>query len=48
MGAFARDLILEYYHKIEPTRKTTDLDLGIKVAVWEDFDKLIGYATFFL
>jgi predicted nucleotidyltransferase len=42
IGAFARDLILEYYHKIKPTRKTIDLDLGIKVAVWEDFDKLIN------
>ncbi|MBU4120728.1 MAG: nucleotidyl transferase AbiEii/AbiGii toxin family protein [Proteobacteria bacterium] len=40
MGATARDLILKHGYGIEPSRLTRDIDLGIKVAGWEQFDRL--------
>src|SRR4030067_495231 len=40
IGAFARDLILKHGYGIEPRRKTGDIDLGVEVANWEQFDKL--------
>jgi len=42
IGAFARDLLLEHYYNIKPARKTSDLDLGVKVAGWDDYERLIG------
>jgi len=42
IGAFARDLILEHHHGITPTRKTSDIDLGIKVTAWKDFEALVS------
>jgi predicted nucleotidyltransferase len=40
VGAFARDLILKHRYGIEPRRMTTDIDLGVEVASWEQFKKL--------
>ena len=40
VGAFARDLILKHYYGIEPRRKTADIDLGVEVVNWEQFEKL--------
>ena len=40
VGAFARDLILKHGYGIEPRRKTGDIDLGVEVANWEQFEKL--------
>ena len=40
VGAFSRDLVLKHGYGIEPRRKTGDIDLGVKVANWEQFEKL--------
>ena len=40
VGAFSRDLILKHGYGIEPRRKTGDIDLGVEVANWEQFEKL--------
>jgi predicted nucleotidyltransferase len=40
VGASARDFILKHCYGIEPPRMTTDIDLGVKVADWEQFNKL--------
>ena len=40
IGASARDLILKHCYGIEPLRKTGDIDLGVEVANWEQFNKL--------
>jgi predicted nucleotidyltransferase len=40
VGAFSRDLILKHGYGIEPRRKTADIDLGVEVADWEQFEKL--------
>jgi len=40
VGAFSRDLILKHGYDIEPRRKTGDIDLGVEVADWEQFEKL--------
>ena len=52
IGAFARDLILKHGYGIEPRRKTGDIDLGVEVANWEQFEKLkeslIATGQFFL
>jgi len=40
IGAFSRDLILKHGYGIEPRRKTGDIDLGVEVANWKQFDKL--------
>lgn len=42
IGAFARDIIMEYIHKIKAPRMTMDIDLGIRVSNWNQFDKLIN------
>jgi predicted nucleotidyltransferase len=42
VGAMARDLILEHCHAIKPRRMTTDLDIGIEVAGWDEFSRLKG------
>lgn len=41
IGALARDLLLEHCHNIKSLRKTTDVDIGVKVANWSDFNQLI-------
>lgn len=40
VGATARDFILEHYHNLKSPRKTTDIDLGTKVADWDQFEQL--------
>jgi len=40
VGAFSKDLILKHGYGIEPRRKTGDIDLGVEVANWEQFEKL--------
>jgi predicted nucleotidyltransferase len=42
IGAFARDIIMEYFYEIKAPRMTMDIDLGIKVSSWNKFDKLIN------
>ncbi len=42
IGACARDLIFEYLYGIKSLRKTNDIDLGIKVATWGKFIKLMS------
>ncbi len=40
VGAIARDLLLHYGHGVPITRATTDIDLGLAVAGWEEFQQL--------
>jgi predicted nucleotidyltransferase len=40
VGASARDFILEYCYGIKSPRMTTDIDLGVEVASWEQFKQL--------
>jgi predicted nucleotidyltransferase len=40
VGASARDFILKHHYGIEPRRKTGDVDLGVEVASWEQFERL--------
>jgi len=40
VGAFARDIILKHCYGINPRRMTGDIDLGIKVNDWAQFNKL--------
>lgn len=40
LGATARDMILSYGHGIEIKRATVDVDLGVKVADWDEFHAL--------
>lgn len=40
VGAFARDLILKMAHGIEVKRATEDIDCGIQVASWKQFEQL--------
>ena len=42
IGAFARDIIMEYFYKIKAPRMTMDIDLGIRVSSWDQFDQLIN------
>lgn len=50
VGAFARDLVLQYGYDIPVFRATTDFDFGIKIRDWDTFDilvkKLIGNKKF--
>ncbi|MFQ5867393.1 MAG: hypothetical protein ACE5IT_05300 [bacterium] len=41
IGALARDVILEHCHNIKAPGMTNDIDLGIKVEGWEQFNNLI-------
>ncbi|MBM3700663.1 MAG: hypothetical protein FJW68_07135 [Actinobacteria bacterium] len=41
IGAFARDIIMEYFHRIKAPRMTMDIDLGIRISNWNQFDSLI-------
>lgn len=40
VGAFARDLIFEHIHRIPAPRLTEDIDIGVEVASWEEFQRL--------
>ncbi len=40
VGASARDFILRHQYGIEPRRKTGDIDLGVEIASWEQFETL--------
>jgi predicted nucleotidyltransferase len=42
VGAFARDVIFEHIHRIPSPRVTEDIDLGVEVANWEEFQRLTG------
>jgi predicted nucleotidyltransferase len=42
VGATARDVVFNLLHDIAPRRLTLDLDLGIQIAAWESYDKLLG------
>ncbi len=40
VGATARDMILIHGYGIEPKRGTEDIDFGIQVSDWDQFEKL--------
>ena len=40
VGAFARDLLLELSHGLKAQRATNDVDFGIRVSGWEEFEAL--------
>ncbi len=40
IGAAALDLILKYCYNMETTRMTMDVDLGVEVADWDQFNQL--------
>lgn len=40
VGATARDILLEHCHAKRSPRRTSDLDIGIEVGGWDEFDKL--------
>jgi len=42
VGALARDIIMEYFYEIKAPRMTMDIDLGIRVSSWNQFDQLIN------
>jgi predicted nucleotidyltransferase len=40
VGAFARDLLLELRHGFKAQRATNDVDFGVRVGRWEEFEAL--------
>jgi predicted nucleotidyltransferase len=40
VGATARDLILEFGFGLKPGRATADVDIGVRVSSWENFNRL--------
>jgi predicted nucleotidyltransferase len=40
VGATARDILLQYAHNIHTTRATLDIDIGVFVADWKQFQDL--------
>jgi predicted nucleotidyltransferase len=40
IGATARDILLNHCHAIRSYRQTRDLDIGVEVAGWEEFQQL--------
>lgn len=40
VGATARDILLEHCHGIRAPRATRDIDIGIEVAGWDEFQRL--------
>ncbi len=44
-GAFARDLLLVHVHGFDVPRPTRDVDIGIAVLSWSDFDRLKNTLT---
>src|SRR5262245_29267081 len=45
VGACARDLLLDLYYGLPPHRATNDIDFGIRVESWSQFDALINSLT---
>lgn len=41
VGAIARDVMFELAHGIAAPRRTEDLDLGLRLASWDEFDALM-------
>ena len=41
VGAYVRDIILNYIYNIEIYRKTNDIDFGVRVATWEQYIMLM-------
>jgi predicted nucleotidyltransferase len=42
VGALARDIIMEYFYEIKAPRMTMDIDLGVRVTSWKQFNELIN------
>ena len=42
VGALARDIIMEYFYEIKAPRITMDIDLGVRVTSWKQFNELIN------
>jgi predicted nucleotidyltransferase len=42
VGACARDLLLDLYYGLPPHRATNDIDFGIRISSWSQFDALIN------
>jgi predicted nucleotidyltransferase len=40
VGATARDILLQHAHDIHPTRATLDIDIGVLVSDWDQFQTL--------
>jgi len=40
VGAMARDIVFEYCYAIRPARGTRDLDIGVDVSGWKEFQRL--------
>ncbi len=40
VGATARDIILEHHFEIQPQRATIDIDVGVLMAGWDQFNEL--------
>lgn len=40
VGAMARDIVLELCYKLPPRRATRDLDIGVEVAGWDEYERL--------
>lgn len=40
VGAFAREIIFEYIHQIPSPRITEDIDIGVEVENWDEFQRL--------
>lgn len=40
VGAMARDILLQHAHNIHTTRATLDIDIGVFVTDWDQFEKL--------
>jgi predicted nucleotidyltransferase len=40
VGATARDFVLEYGYGLNPGRATADVDIGVRVSTWAEFNKL--------
>ena len=40
VGATARDIILQHVHDIKPKRATRDIDIGVIIEEWSQFDSL--------
>lgn len=40
VGALARDLMLEHAWNLPPQRATKDIDFGVRVADWDEFERL--------
>src|SRR5262245_3732962 len=45
VGACARDLLLDLYYGLPPHRATNDIDFGIRVDTWNQFDALLSTLT---